>query len=1062
MPEQYQTTMPDPNAAGLQLKDPWAEFKQVEPASSPTVDRAPVAKHPWENDPVVEDAKPADPYAEFKPAWQTGIPVDQSQAPAALPAWQQAPAVEPSVPMIGNHPAFDYYDKQHAENQKVTNAIHAQMPFARVLDAFKQGAKDGWGAAPLGLDAETEDALRKAGIITDPAHPRGIYDSFKAFNEGLIRPAAAVLHTVMRSGASVIDAYGSAAGAIADESGLTKTIGAPEGSAVRDFKGMAETIATVLGGRVPELPEAVFAKADSLGVLHEGRPVPETPSRGPAIPDATEPFEAKPAMAAASNVRPEAISKPITPATDTAGNINLQKINAPEDVKDVIRQTAQDNSDFFSERRGEISLAQTEEMANALGMTPADLSKRKIGQAFNAEELTAARQLLVQSATEVRDLAAKAVGGTDADKAAFVEAALRHTTIQEQVAGMTAEAGRALSAFRIQAGDAQAANTLGDLLKNMGDADDMAQKITQLDTPQKVSRFLMDARNSGTSDKIVEAWINGLLSGPQTHVRNVVSNAVTAIWHIPETYAAAAIGKARQALGSEGEAIPFGEAGARAYAMIRGAKEGVIAGAKAFKTEMSSDGLGRVEFARPRAIPSATVNVAGKELELGGKQIRLPSRALMAEDEFSKAIARRQEIHGLAYRQATKEGLAGDDFASRVAELENNPTPEMQEAAQKFAEYQTFQSPLGEVGQAVMKLSNSSPLMKPVITFVRTPINIYKVTAAKTPAGLLLKDVRADLSGANGPIARDMALARMTLGTSVGVAALTLAGQGFITGGGPSDPREKALLYATGWQPYSVRIGETYYSYTPTEPFSTILGFAADAHDIMAKSGDDVGDVPAAFFGSIVKGLVNKSYLKGAADIIQAIEDPERYGKRYIQNQLTSVIPNFVTQFARTEDPVLRETRGLLDAFKAKIPGLSTTLLPRRDVWGEPITHDGNLGPDAISPFYESRLKHDPVTQELLTLGIYPGQLQRRIRGVTLTPEEYDDYQRIAGRLMRRALASFISMDGYQDVPAALRKRALPKFIDRAREMARAQVLMMHPRIVKEATRLKIKDLGGE
>jgi hypothetical protein len=53
-------------------------------------------------------------------------------------------------------------------------------------------------------------------------------------------------------------------------------------------------------------------------------------------------------------------------------------------------------------------------------------------------------------------------------------------------------------------------------------------------------------------------------------------------------------------------------------------------------------------------------------------------------------------------------------------------------------------------------------------------------------------------------------------------------------------------------------------------------------------------------------------------------------------------------------------------------------------------------------------------------------------------------------------------MDGYQDVPAALRKRALPKFIDRAREMARVQVLMMHPRIVQEATRLKIKDFGGE
>ena len=54
-------------------------------------------------------------------------------------------------------------------------------------------------------------------------------------------------------------------------------------------------------------------------------------------------------------------------------------------------------------------------LADALGMDAAQLSERKIGQAFNAEQIVAARKLLIQSAGNVRDLAAKIAGGTEQD-----------------------------------------------------------------------------------------------------------------------------------------------------------------------------------------------------------------------------------------------------------------------------------------------------------------------------------------------------------------------------------------------------------------------------------------------------------------------------------------------------------------------------------------------------------------------------------------------------------------------------------------------------------------------
>ena len=98
------------------------------------------------------------------------------------------------------------------------------------------------------------------------------------------------------------------------------------------------------------------------------------------------------------------------------------------------------------------------ELADALGMDFDKLNKRQIGQAFNAESIMAARKLLIQSATQVSELMKQAAIGTDEDLMAYAMAKDRHQMIQAQVAGITAEAGRALRAFRSIAGQEQAAN----------------------------------------------------------------------------------------------------------------------------------------------------------------------------------------------------------------------------------------------------------------------------------------------------------------------------------------------------------------------------------------------------------------------------------------------------------------------------------------------------------------------------------------------------------------------------------------------------------------------------
>ena len=713
-------------------------------------------------------------------------------------------------------------------------------------------------------------------------------------------------------------------------------------------------------------------------------------------------------------------------------------------------------------------------------MTVEDLAARKVGQAFNAEQAVAARNLLVQSTNRVFELARDIRSGknTDADLLAFQEAVTRHQAIQEQVAGMTAEAGRALNSFKIVAGEKQQAEAIKAIIDAKGgraSTEEMANMVGSLNSPQAVSKFIMAARGATTSDMLVEAWINGLLSGPQTHVTNVMSNTLVSLWSVPETYVAGGVGKIRRLAGaSPGDTVFAREGNARLFGIWQGFREGLVAAGQAFKTESPTGGISKLEQRKFQSIPSKTFregqpkktfSIGGKEIPIpltgettwGGKQVRLPGRLLMASDEIFKAIAYRQEINAHAYRIAASEGLKGDKFARRVAQLNQSPTEDMMDAARKNADYQTFTKELGEFGKAVQKLSNIHPATKVVVPFMRTPANIFKYTGERTPISpLVSKNVRAALSGAEGGVSQDQQIARIVLGTAVGATAVTLAAQGLITGGGPRDPRMRAVLYANGWQPYSIKIGDMYYSYGRLEPLGTLLGIAADMHDVGAYATEqELNDTAAMIAGAVAKNATSKTWTQGPADAIQALTDPDRYGADYIRKLTGTLIPTGVAQIARENDPFLRDARTLMDGIKARVPGLSKDLYPKRDIWGDAIELGGSAGPDIASPIYESRINNDPASKALLELKIWPSKPKRQIRGVDLTPEQYDVYQQYSGRQFHMMVTNMVNIPGWSQMPAFVRVEMITNAQRSANEMAQTATLAKYPDILQQSLKAK-------
>lgn len=722
------------------------------------------------------------------------------------------------------------------------------------------------------------------------------------------------------------------------------------------------------------------------------------------------------------------------------GNVRVSKLNSPQDIGQALKIAENVAGGFDAAKRGKISFAETQALAQDLGMTADDLLARRKGQAFNAEEAYAARAVLAKSGSELVTLAKRIQrAGEDPGSellAVFQKALVRHTAIQEQVSGATAEAGRALSAFRMMADSKDAPGRILESIVNGGGGKgrimDAASAIIDLERdPANLNQFIEKVSKPTWKDKAIELWYNYLLSGPQTHVVNMLSNTMTSVAQIPEFAVAAGVGAARRAMRREAaDRVLWSEVGARSVGLIQGTKEGVRMFANAMKTGEASDFVTKIENQGQKAISG-----------LKGEALRLPSRFLTAEDELFKGIARRMELNGLAIRKASKEGLKGQEAKDRAAELLTNPTDDMMQSALEYGRYVTFQAPLGRFASKVSQATTEMPILKAVLPFVRTPTNLFKFFVERSPAAPLMREFRKDFAA--GGAKRDLAVAKVMIGSGMGAVVAEMAEKGLITGSPPTDDNKRGLMQADGWQPYSIKIGDKYYSYKRLDPFALTIGAAADLATLSDGMTDKQLDNQAGIVtASIIGNLSNKTWLSGVSDLLAAADDPERYGSAFLKRLAGSVaIPTGVAQIARTMDPTARETPDIASAVQARIPGLSDNLLPKRDVWGQPIVNEGGVGPDLISPIWTTTDRKDPITREVLRVDATISKPQK----TGLTPEQYDRLQAAVGPAARKWLGDLFASPEYRSMSREDQAAEVGKVMTAARKAGKSNVLTGDP-----------------
>ena len=647
-----------------------------------------------------------------------------------------------------------------------------------------------------------------------------------------------------------------------------------------------------------------------------------------------------------------------------------------------------------------------------------------------------------------------------------------------------------------------------------------------------------------------EYWINSILSGPKTHVVNAMGNTLTSVFStLEEAVGGVLTGNlevTKQAFASWSELKAYKDI-LKFTRRTWSGKENLL------DPEAKSFNEGYKDAITPEAFGKKEGDKSYKTIKRIGEFLRLPTRLLMTGDELFKQINYRRAAHfKLAMDGVTKHGITDPkklaeyihqgvesvitsggrhyseeafikegmekakqqgindsvqqaEFVSKYVQDNWKGTKSKESALAQFAldeaRYLTFTRDLkeGTLGFALQRATQEFTPLRFVLPFVRTPTNILKFAIERTPGVLFLRDERKqlldDLFKPSDPIRRAKAAGKLATSTALAATLIDHIANNreFITGGGPKDEKEKKALEATGWRPYSFKIGDAYYSYQRLDPLGTIVGVGADLLDSFFRAPRDFDQskfeqVFSAMTLTFTRNVTNKSYLAGVQMFSDALSDPERYGEKVLRNFGSAMLPysgmlgSIETGFG---DKEAKELRSVSDAILNKLPFAGGGLDKKRNILGEEIIIENKPFIGAVSPIAFSSVKNDLILNEMANLNHAFRQPRSTYGGlIDLLEFRSDDGQsaydrsleklkqvKIGKRTLRQSLERLIKSKNYQRLPEksepglpSPRIRQITNILTKYRDRALEETMQEYPELsdyYERYTRAKRQSKAG-
>ena len=309
-----------------------------------------------------------------------------------------------------------------------------------------------------------------------------------------------------------------------------------------------------------------------------------------------------------------------------------------------------------------------------------------------------------------------------------------------------------------------------------------------------------------------------------------------------------------------------------------------------------------------------------KGVEYLGVSSTIWGRLLTAEDEFLKVFPFRRSLMAQVFRKTQVERdrliaegkLTAQQIDDRIMKMEEklfkDPDPEMIDEALNFSRYVTNTQQLegggyfSDILKAYERISHN-PILKVWSPFLRVTSNIIGAASERNPFTFLLTP-RFQRDWKAGGVARDAAIARVTLGSGLMYIFNQMAMAGNITGAGPYRWEEREALKKTGWQPYSfvrdrkemteeqiakwkkitnvsITQDKIYISYQGLEPLSLLIAQGATMAEYakMNPKDNEMDELMVSGVLAASEYIADHPLLSGIGNLVNALTEPWKTGE---------------------------------------------------------------------------------------------------------------------------------------------------------------------------------------
>lgn len=644
--------------------------------------------------------------------------------------------------------------------------------------------------------------------------------------------------------------------------------------------------------------------------------------------------------------------KAATTAEDLAGKPTKVPFNMPLiETTDDVKKTIDSINKLAGIETKKITFEQVKEAAQNAGIGPKfidDLFKGKL--AVDPENTYKAMNAMVASAQKLDDLAQVVARGnaTPEQLAEMAQTVNFHSVLQQSVKGYQTNVAQSLAVMRIPR---TGAANIDEIMESFGTTNDMtkfAQAYLDLKDPMARAKMIAGAAQGNTWEKLFTVYVNGLLSRPTTHIKNILSNTIFLPYRLAERGTAAGIGKIRRAVGLGAEdSYRFTEVPTILASTSTAMRNGWQLAAHAWKEGVPKGWVDPVKIARQQArMDLFNYKADGSILSAGVKALNfavtLPGRSLMTADEFFKGINYTNELAAEATRLQIKtfeDAIAGGAktadaeaaATNAVNEFLLDPPDHIAAIAETGTFTQKLEGAAAKLQNAITPNTATGFVLRTQMPFIATPVNIMGEVIQRTPLAAFSPTVWKAIKA--GGKEADMAVAKVGLGGAALYQFSDMAMNGTITGSGPGDRGTRDAMIRQGWQPYSmvfdfedidedfrqamsqlpmsVRFGsgdysgKVFVSYQGMEPVGALMAMSADYVDYSKYEGDDSRLNATA--GGLAFGFAN--YM---------MESPFLQGVSNIQQLMGGYNPNDKAGFVTTINNI-SQTMGQV-AYKSVIP----------------------------------------------------------------------------------------------------------------------------------------------